>query len=132
VRTGFSISELIISPSEIIFSGISKPDILVILSADGLTQAAHWLAIMVASDLVFIDDQLPVIETLAQVRKLALWKVGRKSLRSLAALAAVLGQNEFIPIEAFKETINLQIEQPGSSLKALEQGLQSVFSAVDL
>ncbi len=127
VRTGFSISELIISPSEIIFSGISKPDILVILSADGLTQAAHWLAIMVASDLVFIDDQLPVIETLAQVRKLALWKVGRKSLRSLAALAAVLGQNEFIPIEAFKETINLQIEQPGSSLKALEQGLQSVF-----
>lgn len=126
VRTGFSISELILSPSEIIFSGITKPDILVILSADGQTQAAPWLGKMTAKDLVYVDDQQPAVETHAQLRQLALGRVGRKSLRSLAALAAVLGDNEFIPIQAFKEAINFQSEQSGPFLKAVEQGLHLV------
>ena len=126
VRSGFSVSELIISPREIIFSGITKPDILVVLSHDGLTQAARWLAIMSERDQVFIADQLPSVETDAQVRTLALRNVHRKSLRSLAALAAVVRVSDIFPIIALEEAVKKQIEQPESSIKALQQGVQLI------
>jgi Pyruvate/2-oxoacid:ferredoxin oxidoreductase gamma subunit len=126
VRTGFSTSELIISPREILYSGITKPDILLILSQDGLAQAAHWIESMTESDQVFIDDQLPAVETRAQVRTLALRMVGRKSLRSLAALAAVAQASDLIPIAALEDAIKLRNKQPGPSQKAIEHAPQLI------
>jgi pyruvate/2-oxoacid:ferredoxin oxidoreductase beta subunit/Pyruvate/2-oxoacid:ferredoxin oxidoreductase gamma subunit len=126
VRTGFSTSELIISPYEIQYAGITKPDILIILSQDGLAQAAHWMESMTESDQVFIDDQLPAVETRAQVRTLALRMVGRKSLRSLAALAAVAQASDLIPIAALEEAIKTRSKQPGPSLKTIEHAPQLI------
>ncbi len=126
VRSGFSISELVISPGEVLFSGITKPDILIVLSQDGLTQTANWLQFLTEDDQVFIDDQLPIVETRAEVYQLSLRNIRRKSLRSLAAIASVLGNEEFISIEALKEAISLQIEKSGPFLKAAEQGLHLV------
>jgi pyruvate/2-oxoacid:ferredoxin oxidoreductase beta subunit len=57
VGIGFSSSDIIISPSPILFTGSPKPDVLIITSADGLAFSANTLANM-DNGLVFIDDSL--------------------------------------------------------------------------
>jgi len=76
---------------------------------------------MTESDQVFIDDQLPAVETRAQVRTLALRMVGRKSLR-----AAVAQASDLIPIAALEDAIKLRNKQPGPSQKAIEHAPQLI------
>jgi pyruvate/2-oxoacid:ferredoxin oxidoreductase beta subunit/Pyruvate/2-oxoacid:ferredoxin oxidoreductase gamma subunit len=97
VKTGHSVSELILSPDAIDFTGIDRPDLMVILSEDGLAKSRPYLAAMTASDRVVMVPELPGVETGATVEVLDLGRlptrVGRTELALVALTAAVVRQN---------------------------------------
>jgi len=64
VGIGFSASDIIISPDEILYTGSPVPDVLIITSEDGLAYARTALDNM-QTGLVFIDESLPVPDTKA-------------------------------------------------------------------
>jgi pyruvate/2-oxoacid:ferredoxin oxidoreductase beta subunit len=67
VKTGHSLSELVMSPREIHYSGAERPDALLILSADGLAKSKPHLAAMRAEDHVFVVPELGELRTAASV-----------------------------------------------------------------
>ncbi|HET6349221.1 MAG TPA: thiamine pyrophosphate-dependent enzyme [Candidatus Krumholzibacteria bacterium] len=58
VKTGHSVAELVLSPREIHYSGISRPDALIVLSREGLAKVGARLAAMEAGDRVFTTPGL--------------------------------------------------------------------------
>ena len=58
VKTGHSVAELVLSPREIHYSGISRPDALIVLSREGLAKMGARLAAMEAGDRVFTTPGL--------------------------------------------------------------------------
>ena len=97
VKTGHSIAELIFSPDPIDFTGIDSPDLMVILSEDGLAKAGPYLAAMPAAGRVVMVPGLGDVDTRATVEVLELDRlpnrVGKSELALVALTAAVVGQN---------------------------------------
>ncbi len=54
VQTGHCVASLVLSPEEIHFSGVERPDVLLALSADGVARTARQLAAMGPGDRVFV------------------------------------------------------------------------------
>jgi len=110
VKTGHSVSELILSPDAIDFTGIDRPDLMVILSEDGLAKSRPYLAAMTASDRVVMIPGLPGVETGATVAVLDLGRlptrVGRTELALVALTAAVVRQN-VVSAEALRAAAGL-------------------------
>ncbi|HKZ30374.1 MAG TPA: thiamine pyrophosphate-dependent enzyme [Acidimicrobiia bacterium] len=110
VKTGHSVSELILSPDAIDFTGIDRPDLMVILSEDGLAKSRPYLAAMTASDRVVMVPELPGVETGATVEVLDLGRlptrVGRTELALVALTAAVVRQN-VVSAEALRAAAGL-------------------------
>ena len=97
VKTGHSIAELIFSPDPIDYTGIDSPDLMVILSEDGLAKAGPYLAAMQPSARVVMVPGLGYVETRAAVQVLELdrlpGRVGKSELALVALTTAVVGQN---------------------------------------
>ncbi len=97
VKTGHSIAELIFSPDPIDFTGIDSPDLMVILSEDGLAKAGPYLAAMPATGRVVMVPGLGDVDTRATVEVLELDRlpnrVGKSELALVALTAAVIGGN---------------------------------------
>lgn len=67
VMSGFSLSEVILSPQKILFTGVVKPDILVILFPEGLNKTQPLLKKMTSDDIVYINRKLLPIDTEAKI-----------------------------------------------------------------
>jgi 2-oxoglutarate ferredoxin oxidoreductase subunit beta len=108
VQTGHSISELILSPREILFTGIARPDALVLISEDGREAAGGYLGALTEGSWLFTTSEFAGIETRA--RKVAFdfaaagIRAGRRDLALLMAGAALRALDLF-PIEACEEAI---------------------------
>jgi 2-oxoglutarate ferredoxin oxidoreductase subunit beta len=108
VQTGHSISELILSPREILFTGVSRPDALVLISEEGREMAARYLGALTEDSWLFTAPEFAGIETPA--RKMVIdfaaagVRAGRRDLGLLMAGAALRVLNLF-PIEACEEAI---------------------------
>jgi 2-oxoglutarate ferredoxin oxidoreductase subunit beta len=108
VQTGHSISELILSPSEVLFTGVSRPDALVLISEEGRRMAGRYLAALTEDSWLFTTPEFAGLDTRA--RKVlfdfaaAGVRTSRRDLGLLMACAAlrVLG---LFPIEACEEAI---------------------------
>ena len=107
VRSGHSLSEVILSPQEIRFLGVLKPDLLVVLFEEGLKKVQSRLGQLGQADRLYINAELLPVETRAQVVPLDLRGKGRKKHWSLMAMAAVLRHSGIYPLEAFKEAVAL-------------------------
>jgi pyruvate/2-oxoacid:ferredoxin oxidoreductase beta subunit/Pyruvate/2-oxoacid:ferredoxin oxidoreductase gamma subunit len=97
VKTGHSIAELIFSPDPIDYTAIDSPDLMVILSEDGLAKAGPYLAAMQPSARVVMVPGLEYVDTRAAVQVLELdrlpGRVGKSELALVALTTAVVGQN---------------------------------------
>ncbi len=95
VKTGHSIAELIFSPDPIDYAGIDSPDLMVILSEDGLAKAGPYLAAMPPSARVVMVPGLGDVETQAAVEVIELdrlpGRVGKSELALVALTTAVVG-----------------------------------------
>jgi 2-oxoglutarate ferredoxin oxidoreductase subunit beta len=108
VQTGHSISELIFSPREILFTGVSRPDALVLISEEGRKMAGRYLAALTEENWFFTTPEFAGLETPA--RKVVFdfaaagVRAGRRDLGLLMASAA-LRVLDLFPIEACEEAI---------------------------
>ncbi|NOX60848.1 MAG: hypothetical protein GXP42_02705 [Chloroflexi bacterium] len=108
VKSGHSVSELIFSPDEIRYTGIAKPDALVLLSADGLNKVRGHLARMTEQDVLITTPEFADVETAAHKIMLdprqADVRITRTN-RSLMVLSAALRVLNIFPIAALEEAV---------------------------
>jgi 2-oxoglutarate ferredoxin oxidoreductase subunit beta len=104
VMTGHSVSEIIVSPTEIYYTGIEKPDILLALAPEGVKTCKNQLNNLTGDSVLYARKDLLPLQTDARVITLDLSKVPRKEI-ALTAVAEMLMQTNFISQEALKEAI---------------------------
>lgn len=128
VKTGHSIAELIFSPDPIEFTGIDRPDVMVILSEDGLAKAGPYLAAMTPAGRVVMVPGLAGVETRAVVEVLDFGRlpgrVGKTEL-SLVALTAAVVRQGVVSAKAVRAAAG-QGRYSEKNLAAIASGLELV------
>ncbi len=130
VSSGHSVSEIIVSPREIFYTGISKPDVLLILAPEGLPQVKSQLAAMDESQRVYVIPELAgQTETRAQKITFGgdMAHANRKTF-ALSAVAAFLQHTALLPLDALRTALRETIrasdnpQRVAESLRAMEWG----------
>ncbi len=107
VKSGHSVSEVIISPDEIHYSGVSRPDVLVIVSEDGVGKSGPYLDEMDEHGTVFVAAGLSLPETAAKVVTIdhssSETRIPKASL-ALAMVANAVSNTGVVPFELFEAT----------------------------
>ncbi len=130
VMSGHSVSEVILSPSEIFYTGITRPDILAILTREGLAQVTRQLEAMDESNRVYIMPELvPHVRTRA-VKIVLKGDSSRLSKKTLAmtCLAAIVRDTGLIPLAALEEAacMDQRPEVLAENVRAIEQSTQLI------
>lgn len=108
VQTGHSVTEAIISPERIDYTGIERPDILIVISEDGLTKVRAQIESLPAGALIFAEESLTLPATQAAVLQYPFAEIGRKvSKQSVAvcALATAVRDAGLFPLAALATVI---------------------------
>lgn len=106
VRSGYSVSEVILNPEEILFPGITSPNLMVVLFPAGFEKVKTKITGLSEEDVLFINNELLPVETPAKVVSMDFRRTGlKREYWALLAIAELLKQLELYPIEAFKEAI---------------------------
>jgi pyruvate/2-oxoacid:ferredoxin oxidoreductase beta subunit/Pyruvate/2-oxoacid:ferredoxin oxidoreductase gamma subunit len=111
VKTGHSIAELIFSPVTIDYTGITRPDAMILLSRDGVSKVSRQLAAMRPEDRVFALPDAGAFTTNARVTSIDPAKApvrlsaGQLALYSVAYALRDLG---VIPVEALEAAATLR------------------------
>lgn len=124
VMSGYSLSEVILSRDEIFYTGVNEPDILVVITPEGLAQVPRQLQAMDETQTVYVVPELAEkVATRAQkiVLNTSRAPVTKKSL-AVSATAAIVRHVNLYPIDAFCEAINAgqKAEIAAENLKAVE------------
>lgn len=100
--SGHSLAEVLVSPAEILYTGIDVPDVVLVISAEGLAEIAEKRVIesLPAGSLVLADDSLVIPPTAARVVRTPYRKQHGASGAAAAALAHVLDFVTAFPKEA--------------------------------
>lgn len=102
VGVGFSASEVILSPNQILYTGSPVPDVLIVTSTDGLGYA-RAAAERMKEGVIYIDESLDAPKTAAKVVKVPFReRVGAKS-SAMYAVFYVTHHEKFYPVEALKD-----------------------------
>ncbi len=108
VKTGHSLSRLLLADRPIDYAGPEQPDILVVLTDDGYRKVAGRAKRMTEDAVVYALPQFSAIETPARVVVLdpanLPGRIGKGDL-ALLALAAVVQNSGVIPIEALRSAV---------------------------
>ncbi len=131
VRKGHSVSELILSPSPVHYTGVECPGALFVLSPEGRAKAGPYLTHLTPSCRLFVTPDCANVETggIAPIEPVVLepvWfeSVSRGSL-TLAQVAAGLGMLACLPVGALPDAaarISPQYAEP--NCYAIEVGLR--------
>jgi pyruvate/2-oxoacid:ferredoxin oxidoreductase beta subunit/Pyruvate/2-oxoacid:ferredoxin oxidoreductase gamma subunit len=127
VMSGHSVSEVILSPDEIGYTGVRRPDRMVVVAPEGLEEVRHHLAAMADEQTVFVASNLLPLETQARIVELDVEhtpvRVTRREL-AMMAVAAMLKQTELYPMDAFRQAIR-EGQRPGvaeANLRLVDAG----------
>lgn len=128
VKSGHSVSEIILSPQEILYTGISKPDLMVVLFPEGFDRVEIHFQHLTPQDKIFIHVGLPPIETKAQKIFLDFKEASlfsrKKETWVMMALASVLEETGIYPMAALKDEIAMNSRFAKQNLAALEAGIR--------
>jgi pyruvate/2-oxoacid:ferredoxin oxidoreductase beta subunit/Pyruvate/2-oxoacid:ferredoxin oxidoreductase gamma subunit len=105
VQTGFSLAELVLAPTPQPLLGVPAPDVLVLLSTDGLRRAAPMLAAMEADAVVVTVPGLADVTTAARVLVLDPGSVAKGDL-ALTLIAAAVARLGLLPLEALRAAVS--------------------------
>ena len=107
VKSGHSVSEIIISPEEIHYSGVDRPDVLVVVSEDGVGKAGPYLEAKEPTDSVFVVAGLVLPDTAAKVIVVdpasSEKRIPKASL-ALAMVAHAIERTAIVPFDLFEAT----------------------------
>ena len=120
--TGHSVSEVILSPNEIYYTGIDRPDIFIALAPEGMKATRRQFEAMSKEDTFYARRDLLPVNTEARTISMNTERVSRKEI-AVSSVSAVLQHANLYPLDAFREALQL-IQRPAvaeDSLKALEK-----------
>lgn len=129
IMTGHSVSELILSPEAIEYTGIESPDYFLVVSEDGLKKTMGWIRQLSPNCTLLVDEALDIPDTRAEVLRLpfssAAREVGRLTI-GIIALAALLEKAGLFSVEAFQHAIssNQSGQVAAANLEAVKKGVQ--------
>ncbi len=126
VKSGHSVSEVILSPAEIGYTGISRPQAMLLLFKEGLPVVRSQLEAMTEEDVLLVNSELLPVKTRAKVIPLDFKQAGggamMKEYWAIVALARMLKEMQVYPLEAFKEAVSSRAEFADENLRAVEVG----------
>jgi 2-oxoglutarate/2-oxoacid ferredoxin oxidoreductase subunit beta len=108
VKSGHSISELVLSPREILYAGIQEPDALVLVSEEGRRHAGPYLAGLRPESWLFVPREFAGLATPARKVVFDLDAAGTQARKKNAGLlmsAAAMRFLDLFPIEACAEAL---------------------------
>ena len=108
VQTGHSVSEIVLSPDRIDYTGLDTPEVVIVLSADGLKRVRAKIQHLPETSTVYAEESLELPATDARVLRFAFSKIGRevgKLSVVTAALGAMLQERAMFPLGAFEAAI---------------------------
>jgi 2-oxoglutarate ferredoxin oxidoreductase subunit beta len=120
VKSGYSLSEVNLSPNEILFTGVPKPDLMVVLAPEALGKVRAKISALSESDRMYIDADLMPVNTRARIIPLHFGSARRKQGWAITALAAVLQHASIYPLEAFREAVSMDEAYARENLAAIE------------
>lgn len=124
VRSGYSISEVILSPQEIHYFGIEKPDLMLVLFPEGLDKTRRQIKALTVEDTLYFSADLPDTTTPALKVVLDFRKSGKRSeYWAIIALAEFLRRSPIFPIEAFRGALAAQKKFAQDNLAAIDSNL---------
>ncbi len=129
VQTGHSVSEIILSPETIEYTGINSPDLFVLISEDGLKRVRSQVEKLPETCILYAEEKLQLPETNARVRRFPFSRIGRDVGRlsvAATALGTMLADTRMFPVEAFAEAIR-RSQSPAIAeinVKALSAGAE--------
>jgi Pyruvate/2-oxoacid:ferredoxin oxidoreductase gamma subunit len=127
VMTGYSVSEIIVSPERINYTAIDTADFFVLLSVDGLKNTKSRIKKLPSTCTLYVEKSLKLPHTEAKIIRLPLITTAKKINRlsiCIVALAALVKDSSIINLDAFAEAITT-FQKPATtkiSLKALDAG----------
>jgi pyruvate/2-oxoacid:ferredoxin oxidoreductase beta subunit/Pyruvate/2-oxoacid:ferredoxin oxidoreductase gamma subunit len=127
VMTGYSVSEIIVSPERINYTAIDTADYFVLISEDGLKNTKSRIKKLPSTCTLYVEKSLKLPHTEAEIIRLPLITTAKKINRlsiCIVALAAVVKDSGIINLDAFAEAITT-FQKPAAAevnLKALEAG----------
>ena len=123
--SGFSLSEICLSPQPIDYTGMENPDVVMVVSEDGWSEleANGTVAACREETLLLLDSQIAAIPPKGQVMRLPLRREAHPKRAALAAIAAWLEKNPLLPAEAWNAVLAVEPpERRAESAAALEIG----------
>jgi pyruvate/2-oxoacid:ferredoxin oxidoreductase beta subunit len=128
VRRGHSVSELILSPHPVRYTGVDCPGMLFVLSPEGLAKATHYLSHLSPSCRFFVTSECADIDVpIDPVVLDPVWfeGVSRGSL-TLAQVAFGLGRVGCLPADALLDAATqISPQYAASNRQAVELGLHA-------
>ena len=116
VLRGPSISELILSPDQIDFTGIESPSVIAALGQEGVDRRSQIFAQLDSSTVILKVNDVDVPATQARIQSVDLKSTGiKKQDRALAALAVMANSNLGIHTDMLKAA--LQVKLGGKALQ---------------
>lgn len=105
--SGFSLSEICLSPQEIFYTGIDQPDVVIAVSVDGIKELMSKKIFdnLTSSTLVIADKELEVPHTNARVIQFPLRSTCGAVKAAMGALVLLLELKPLFPTDAFYETL---------------------------
>jgi len=121
VKSGHSVSEIKLSQERILYSGIAKPDLMIVLSQEGLDKAGSQISSLTENDLLLIDESLMPVSTRARLVPVDFARSGqKKQYWAIKSLAHALREMEIYPLGALKDAITLDERFAEENLRAVE------------
>ncbi len=124
VKAGHSISQLVLSPEEMSPVGVAVPDVLVLVSADGLKKVGGMLEAMRPDQLVVTVPEFGSVATDARLVVLdpKAWDTRVPKIQlGLMLMSAAVALTEMIPLEALRFAAAGRFE--AENLNAIEAGV---------
>ena len=132
--SGFSLSEICLSPKPIEYTGMEQPDVVLAVSRDGWKEleANGTLTACGQETLVVMDSELEAAPPRGRIVRLPLRREAKPNRAALSAIAAWLEKNSVIPEEAWQAVLELEpAERRPEFVAALEIGKRLATMSAD-
>jgi pyruvate/2-oxoacid:ferredoxin oxidoreductase beta subunit/Pyruvate/2-oxoacid:ferredoxin oxidoreductase gamma subunit len=123
--SGFSLSEICLSPVPIEYTGIERPDVVLAVSEEGWVEleANGTVAACGEETLLLLDSQIEATPAKGCVIRLPLRREANPKRAALSAIAAWLEKKALLPAEAWEAVLALEpADRRAESAAALEVG----------
>lgn len=118
--TGFSVSEVILSPEEILFTGIEEPDAMLVVSEDGAKELERGgvLARVSEETLVLADTDVRLPELPCTIQRFPFRSAAGGKNAALGAVAQWLDMTGALPLDALWATLEERHPKDAQNTKA--------------